>query len=54
MVEKLRPEALPHEISLEADLPQIAFRKLRQEWVDMGYGVSPGEAQARFNGLTDL
>ncbi len=30
MVEVLKPEALRTEVSLEADLPQIAFRKLRQ------------------------
>jgi hypothetical protein len=54
MVEKLRPEALPHEISLEADLPQIKFRQLRQEWIDMGYGVDPIEAQKKFDGLTDM
>ena len=23
------------------DLPQIAFRQLRQEWIDMGYGYPP-------------
>lgn len=29
------------QVSLEADLPQIAFRKMRQQWIDMGYGVAP-------------
>ncbi|KAG2424757.1 hypothetical protein HYH02_015139 [Chlamydomonas schloesseri] len=41
MIELLKPEQLLSEVSLEADKPQIAFRKLRQEWVDMGYGVQP-------------
>ncbi len=30
MVELLTPERVRNEISLEADLPQITFRKLRQ------------------------
>lgn len=25
--------------SVRADLPQVAFRKLRQQYVDMGYGL---------------
>lgn len=37
MVEKLRPELLVKEYSVRADLPQIEFRKLRQQWVDLGY-----------------
>ena len=41
MVEKLEPEMLGREISVKADLPQMAFRKLRQQYIDMGYGVSP-------------
>ena len=41
MVETVRPEDMAREFSLGADLPQIAFRKLRQEWVDMGYAVDP-------------
>ncbi|GIL48760.1 hypothetical protein Vafri_5212 [Volvox africanus] len=41
MIEQLKPEQLMTEVSLQADLPQIAFRKLRQEWIDMGYGVQP-------------
>lgn len=28
-------------MSLEADLPQLAFRKMRQQWIDLGYGVAP-------------
>lgn len=41
MVDKLAPERLAAEYSLAPDLPQIAFRQLRQEWIDMGYGVPP-------------
>jgi hypothetical protein len=41
MVDKLAPERLEVEYSLAPDLPQIAFRQLRQEWIDMGYGVPP-------------
>ena len=41
MIEQLRPEQVKREISLGPDKPQIAFRKLRQEWIDVGYGVDP-------------
>lgn len=30
MVEQLQPEGMRSEVSLEADLPQLAFRKLRK------------------------
>jgi hypothetical protein len=30
MLEQLRPEQIKTELSLEADKPQVAFRKLRQ------------------------
>ena len=40
MVEQLAPEMLGREISVKADLPQMAFRKIRQQYIDMGYGVS--------------
>ncbi|KAL6774148.1 hypothetical protein ACKKBG_A23935 [Auxenochlorella protothecoides x Auxenochlorella symbiontica] len=39
MVEQLRYDLLPAEYSVRADLPQVAFRKLRQQYVDMGYGL---------------
>ena len=42
MVEQLRPDMLLREISVKADLPQMAFRKLRQEYIAMGYGEAPG------------
>jgi hypothetical protein len=45
MVEKLRPEALEHEFSLGPDGPQVAFRKLRDEWVKMGYASRSGIAR---------
>lgn len=41
MVEKLRPDLLHREVSVRSDLPQIAFRKLRQEYINMGYGQLP-------------
>lgn len=47
MVEKLTPELLEHEFSLGPDAPQIAFRQLRQEWIDMGYGVPPESVKPR-------
>ena len=47
-MEKLNPEMLGREISVKADLPQMAFRKLRQEYIDMGYGVNPDVATERF------
>lgn len=31
MVERLRPDLLVREFSVRADLPQVAFRKLRQQ-----------------------
>jgi hypothetical protein len=45
MVELLRPEALEHEYSLSPDGPQLAFRKLRNEWVRMGYASRAGLAR---------
>ncbi len=44
------------EYSVRADLPQIAFRKLRQEYVDMGYGVDPEADATKYSGgnLHDL
>lgn len=42
MVEKLRPQGVLKEVSVRADLPQIMFRKLRQEYIDMGYGETSG------------
>jgi hypothetical protein len=41
MVENLEPEMLGREISVKADLPQMAFRKLRQQYINLGYGVPP-------------
>ncbi|KAI8463019.1 MAG: hypothetical protein J3K34DRAFT_159529 [Monoraphidium minutum] len=46
MVERLRPEALEREYSLAPDGPQVAFRKLRDEWMAMGYGSRHGLARA--------
>lgn len=47
MVENLLPETLGKEISVKADRPQTAFRKLRQEYIAMGYGVDPMKAVER-------
>lgn len=49
MLEQLRPEQIKTELSLEADKPQVAFRKLRQEWIDMGYAAPP-ESVTSHNG----
>lgn len=53
MIDKLQPEKLKHEVSLQADLPQVAFRKLRQEWINMGYAVPP-EATNSSSGTLDI
>ena len=34
MVEQLRPECLDREVSVRADMIQVAFRRLRQAWLD--------------------
>ena len=47
------PQALPAEYSLAPDAPQIAFRKLRQQWVDIGYAVPPEAPGAPRRGLLD-
>lgn len=48
MVEELHPELLRTEVSVKADLLQLAFRKKRQEFVNMGYGVAPEGAGKTF------
>lgn len=53
MIETVRPEDMRQEFSLEVDRPQIAFRKLHQEWMDMGYGVTP-EDTVGHNGTLDM
>lgn len=45
MVEQLKYDQLPAEYSVRADLPQVMFRRLRQQWVDLGYGI-PTEEEA--------
>lgn len=50
MVEYLRPDLLPREISVKADLAQTAFRKLRQAQVDAGNGVLPEQTHEIFRG----
>jgi len=41
MVELLRPDLLEREISVNADTVQTLFGKLRQEYIDLGYGTLP-------------
>ena len=43
MVETLRPELVAQEFNVRADLAQLEYRKLRQSWIDMGYGIAPPE-----------
>ena len=54
MVELLRPDLLLKEFSVRADLPQVMFRNLRQEWVNMG-NIKPcggaAGAEGSFNGV---
>jgi len=52
MVEELKPELVRSEVSLGADLPQIAFRQLRSEWAAMGYICDPDLLQG-FEGTLD-
>ncbi|KAI8469290.1 MAG: hypothetical protein J3K34DRAFT_513670 [Monoraphidium minutum] len=51
MVDRLRPEATPTEVSLAPDGPQLAFRRLRAEWAALGYLVAPEEPGAPRRGL---
>jgi len=44
MLEQLKYDQLPAEFSVRADLPQVQFRKLRQQWADM-VGVVPTELE---------
>ncbi len=37
-----------HDHLTQADMAQIAFRKLRQSYIDMGYGVPPEATEQRF------
>ena len=41
MVEQLRPQLVLHEAGVRADIPQQRFRALRQEYINLGYGVEP-------------
>ena len=47
MVERVRPDRVRREYSLGPDAPQVAFRKLRQEWVDLGYATKQGLGASR-------
>lgn len=48
IVERLKPENQLKEFSVRADAAQLQHRKLRQSFLDMGYGVVPKAA----NGVT--
>ncbi|KAL4451408.1 hypothetical protein ABPG77_009480 [Micractinium sp. CCAP 211/92] len=48
MVEQLRYDQLPAESNVRADLPQIMFRKLRQQYVDLGYALPTEKEVAPF------
>jgi hypothetical protein len=48
MVEQLRPDLLQREVNVKADGVQTAYRKLRQSWVDLGYGTLPETGETRF------
>ena len=41
MVEQLRPADVAHEVNVRADAAQLQFRKLRQAYISLGYGVTP-------------
>lgn len=41
MVEQLRPDLLQREVNVKADGVQTAFRSLRQDYINLGYGVLP-------------
>ena len=41
MVDTLRPELVAKEVHVRADLVQVEYRKLRQQWLNLGYGVDP-------------
>jgi phenylpropionate dioxygenase-like ring-hydroxylating dioxygenase large terminal subunit len=41
MVEQLRPDLLQREVNVKADGVQTAFRRLRQDYINLGYGVLP-------------
>ena len=47
MVEQLRPQLVLHEAGVRADIPQQRFRALRQEYIDLGYGVDPQAPEER-------
>jgi hypothetical protein len=42
ILEQLTPHAVTTEISLKADAPQLALRKMRQRYINIGAAVAPG------------
>lgn len=41
MVEKCLPNLINKELNVNADLLQLAYRKLKNEYIDLGYGLLP-------------
>jgi hypothetical protein len=42
ILEQLRPSSVTTEISLRADAPQLALRKMRERYIAAGSAVRPG------------
>lgn len=47
LVGQLTPDSMAEEWAHGANAPQVAFRQLRQEWVDVGYAVLPESIKKR-------
>jgi len=47
MVDTLRPELVTQEVNVRADLVQLEYRKLRAQWLSLGYGVDPPNVALR-------
>ena len=42
ILEQLRPQDMPAELSVKADAPQLALREMREQYIEAGYAVHPG------------
>ncbi|MGK7875158.1 MAG: Rieske 2Fe-2S domain-containing protein [Xenococcaceae cyanobacterium] len=51
IVEALRPELLPSELPVCSDALQIAYRKLHQKCLDMGWGIDSHRIQSDSSGV---
>lgn len=47
----LTPHPLVLSVNAQADLPQVAFRRLRQAWIDRGNYVDPEQTQLHSGSL---